>query len=175
MSELDRIAPPSVTGEVLDTTDYIAAAYDKMGLETALGSYLDGEIEDEAVMALLAGYATVMADAAIGSAGVDVPVLQFGAEHLTKGMNEACSSRHGYLPAKSLGEALLVKTGLGKPSPQRWIHGLDDRYWAKQFPDEYGGEKLVTRQPGETDQQYLARHLQVAIHGLVFAHFTYMR
>jgi len=167
----ERRVPPAVSGETLD---YIESTYALLGVEAALASYLDRGVEGTEVDGLLAEYSAILADSAVGPLGVNVAALQFGVDHLTASMNEVCSRKHGYEPPKTLREAVLVKTGRAKPTPIRWISGLDDRYWIKQFPDEYRGEKLVARHPDETDQQYLARHLNRAIQGLIFSRFTYM-
>jgi len=179
MYELDRVhsAQPA-TGEVLDTEDYIETAYDQLGIEAALGAYLDGQpgTEDEQeITARLAEFSMRLAEAAMTTGDVDVATVRFGVDHLTRNMNEVCSAKFGYKRAGSLSEAVLIKLGIAKPESDRYVRGLDDRYWAKQFPEEYAEEKLVRRETDESDQQYLGRYIRTAIHGFIFAPFTYMR
>lgn len=69
---------------------------------------------------------------------------------------------------------MLTWLGLVKPEPDSYVRGLDDRYWTKQFPEQYTNQELVQRQPNESDQQYLSRYIRTAIHGFIFAPFTYM-
>src|SRR5665213_286993 len=173
-----ELGGPVVTGEVLDNEGYIEAVYDKLGIASSLGAYLDGQpgTEDEKdITILLAEFSMSLADAATTQGDIDVATVRFGMDHLTRNMNELCSSRFGYEPPRTLTEALLLKLGMITPVTKRYVRKLDDRYWAKQFPEEYAGQKLVNRLPDETDRQYLARHIRTSIHGLIFAPFTYMR
>ena len=175
---MHEVGRPVVTGEVLDTEGYVEAVYDRLGIETALGAYLDGQpgTEDESdITVLLADFSMSLAEAATTQGDVDIPTIRFGVDHLTRNMNELCSSRFGHQPPKTLSEALLLKLGMATPVTKSYVRKLDDRYWEKQFPEDYAEEKSVTRLPEEADQQYLARYIRTAIHGFIFAPFTYMR
>jgi hypothetical protein len=178
MREIDRVVDEqAISGEVLDPEGYIQVAYDKHGLEPALGAYLDGRPTDQAdqdVTARLAGFSMQVAEAAMTPAGIDIDTVRFGVDYLTRSMNKVCSDRFGYEPAKSWSEALLRKLGVGKPENGRYVRGLDDRFWTKQFSEEYATEHFVRREADEDDQHYLGRHLQASIHGYIFAPFTYM-
>jgi hypothetical protein len=175
---MHEVGRPVAAGEVLDTEGYIEAVYDRLGIETALGAYLDGQTgtEDEGdITVLLAEFSMSLAEAATTRRNIDIPTVRFGVDHLTRNMNELCSSRFGYEPPKTLTEAMLLKLGAITPVTKSYVRRLDDRYWAKQFPEEYAEEKQVQRELDESDQQYLGRYIRTAIHGFIFAPFTYMR
>ncbi len=175
MHDLEKRTGPEVTGEVPTTEAYIETVYGTLGIEAALGSYLDGAASEDDVAILLATFSDRLADAALERGSLEVKTVRFGIDHLTGNMNKVCNAKLGSQPPKTLTEALLLKLGMVEPEPRRYIRELDDRYWTKQFPEEYADEQLAKRLPNETDQQYLARHIRTSIHGLLFAPFTFMR
>lgn len=108
MHDLDRVVGGNaVTGEVLDTEDYIVAVYDRLGLEGALDAYLDQPQGHESdVTNRLAQFSDCLAEAATRQGGMDTAVVRAGVDHLTDSMNEVCSARFGYKRPRSLPQAV---------------------------------------------------------------------
>jgi hypothetical protein len=90
-------------------------------------------------------------------------------------MNIAASQKVGFKPPKSKWQWVLMRTGVKEPEIQTHFHGLDERYWESQFPRELSEQVLVKRGAEEDDSLYLARHLNRAWQGLLFAPFSYLQ
>jgi len=184
MQELGRpVDGQTATSEVLDTQGYLGAVYDRLGIEAALGAYLGGQsgaADEHDIDMRLAEFSMALADAAtmpVGAevaGGVNVATVRLGVDHLTRNMNEVCSAKFGYKRASGWPEAILRKLGIVKTDPGRYVRYLDDRYWGKQFPEQYAEQRMVQREPGENEKQYLGRYIQTVIHGFIFAPFTFM-
>lgn len=167
---------PVLTGEVIETDrDYLAAVYASSGLEEALAGYLDGgsDIGEQEVDLLIANFSISIAKTAWKDEGIDVDLVRFAFEHLTVNMNEVASRKFGHAPQTAT-RSLLTRLGVTSPEPGRYVRPLDDRYWSKQFMEQYKDQHMVRRQSNETEEQYLARYTHVCIHGFLFAPFTYL-
>ena len=167
---------PSVTGEVVDDPDYLKIIYANLGIESALGAYLGGRSNgagEEAVDQLLGRFSVAIAGVADKPEGIDTDIVRFSFDHLTNNMNEVASRHFGHQPPRSATQAVLTKLGAKQPQPRQYVRPLDDRYWDKQFMEQYrDGGHLVARQPDETENQFLARYIHSCMHGFLFANFT---
>ena len=169
MSEFVSIVEASTDGQ------QIREAYNKLGVNTALRAYIDQKAGEAEVAAALVKFSGELSTVALGSGSLDVAAVRYGVEYLTSDMNQACNEKHGFLEPTGRWQALLVRAGHVQLQTRQYIRLLDDRYWNKQFPEDYQSGKLVPlRQPQETEQQHLARYVHSSIYGLLFAPFTYM-
>lgn len=172
-TDIERSAP-AVTGEVVDDPDYLKIIYTNLGIENALETYLgehSSHAGEQAVDLLLGRFSVAIAGVADKPAGIDVRIIRFAFEHLTNNMNEVASRHFGYQPQSST-QSILTKLGARQPQPRQYVRSLDDRYWDKQFMDQYRTGHMVTRQEGETENQFLARYIHSCMHGFLFANFT---
>lgn len=162
-------------GDVHGTDSYIEAIYDKTGIQPALAAYLDGKAEEDDITPLLSDFSMSLAETALSGGSVDTGAVRFGFDHLTDGMNKACNEKHGYEPPKTLREAVQLKMGMVEPQERSYVRKLDDRFWLKQFPEEYENGTLAQRLQGESDQAHLGRSIRAAMHGYIFSYFTMVR
>lgn len=174
-----EIEPAEVvlTGEVIEDEEYLKLVHSNLGIKEALASYLESrDLEEESVDILLAHFSVAIAETATRSGEIDVDIIRTAFEHLVHSMNETASRRHGYQP-QSLSQVALTKLKLRRPQPKSYVRQLDDRYWSKQFLEQYenGGQPMAPRKDGETDEQYLARYIHSCMHGFLFAPFTYLK
>jgi hypothetical protein len=172
-TDLER-SVPSVTGEVVDDPDYLKIIYANLGIENALETYLGGRSShdgEQAVDELLGRFSVAVAGVADKPEGIDTGIVRFSFDHLTNNMNEVASRHFGYQP-QSPTQSVLAKLGVKQPQPRQYVRPLDDRYWDKQFMDQHRTGHMVTRQAGETENQFLARYIHSCMNGFLFANFT---
>lgn len=153
--------------------------YDHSYIDEALYGYLDRREgwTDQQVESQLKRFAVATTTLALVGGEVDVDLVRSAFDRLTLGMNETASRRYGYELPRSMTHAILIRFGKADPEPRRYVRPLDDRYWSHQFMDQYanGGLPMVPRQADETGEGYLARYTYTAMHGLLWAPFTYLR
>jgi hypothetical protein len=172
-TDLERTVP-SLTGEVVDDPDYLKIIYANLGIENALETYLGGRSShdgEQAVDQLLGRFSVAIAGVADKPEGIDTGIVRFSFDHLTNNMNEVASRQFGHQPPQSATQSVLTKLGVRQPEPRQYVRPLDDRYWDKQFMDQYRTGHMVTRQPGETENQFLARYIHSCMQGFLFANF----
>lgn len=165
-------------GEVLETDkDYLQAVYSSGGIEDDLVRYLDtgSAINSEIIDLKLSQFSNIIARAAWKHDEIDVAVVRSGFDIVTESMNKAANQVHGYARQGAL-QSLLVRAGIKPPQIDSYVRALDDRYWSRQFMEEFkkGGPLLPSRHVGETDSDYFARYTYGCMRGFLFARFTHL-
>ncbi len=172
-TDLERTIP-ILTGEVVDDPDYLEHIYTNLGIENALVAYLGEHSSgagEQAVDELLGRFSVAVAGVADKPEGIDKDIVRFAFDHLTNNMNKVASEQFGHQPQTST-QSILTRLGARQPQTRQYVRPLDDRYWDKQFMDQYRTGHMVSRQAGETENQYLARYIHTCVHGFLFAPFT---
>ena len=160
------------------------ASYFRHGIDDVLRKFALAEpfeegnprITDESdIDGSLFRFARVVSRFATETGQPDYPLIRRAFETILDGMNIAASEKFGYEKPDTAWGRVLVKTGIIAPRIKQYFSGLDDRYWEQQFPWEYREEKGLERDPGESDRQYLARHIHRSFHGFALAPFSYIQ
>ncbi len=178
-SELE-LSEPVLTGEIIEDEGYLKLVYENLGIEEALASYLDSDdLTENEINILLIQFSISIAAIAGKGGGINIDAVREAFEHLTQNMNELASRKYGYEHQHhDLAQAALIKLKIKEPQPlkpRKYVRALDDRYWSKQFLEQYESESIVSRRPNETEEQYLARYIHSCMHGLLFSYFTYVK
>ncbi len=164
-----------IEGKVYVPREAITDMYAELALEAGLTGYLAGGYFDDTPLVNQMGiFADRLSEIAMHRGEADLDLIRFGLDYLTNNMNEVCSARYGYEPVSGLREQWKIAHGTAAPRPHRYVSGLNDRYWAQQFSEEYISGALAQRLPEENDQRYLGRYIHQVIHRFIYSSFSYM-
>jgi hypothetical protein len=166
----------NVSGEVVSEMDMVDIAYEHSELDELVRKYAFHEgghqIEAEVQEALMSLSIDVSQIATQGE-GIRVDLIRRAFDHLYSSMNaHAGVARNLRKPSGPIG-ALLQKTGLRKPEYRGVVIPLDDKYWDKQFLEQFEQEQMVARKPDESTESYLARYTARCLMGFPWAYFSY--
>jgi hypothetical protein len=166
---------PGGPAEVVSAVDMVYIAYERLGFDEMLEAYAlcdeTGGVETR-MQAALFDYAKSVASIATQDGGMDIPVIREAFDRFYEGMEGASRKKYGAEKPSSISDAALKRFGLRPPTYQRQFKPLDDRYWEKQFVEQYESGAMATRKPNESDQDYLARYIATCLHGFPWAYFT---
>lgn len=168
-------ASRAVRGEVV-TTELVDKAYDQLGLDGMFETYArhtgDAFLEEDVHLALV-DLAVDVASMSFNGGEIDVELVRRAFDRTYAGMNQAArNARNMQLPTTPF-QSLLIKAGIKQPEYMRAVAPLDDRYWSRQFMEQFADESMIKRIEDEPEEVYLARYISRCLEGFPWAHFTY--
>jgi hypothetical protein len=176
IAPLPTQGPENGYTEVLTKADMIAVAYDKLGIDQVFHDYAFAPNRDggSTVEQALDQYGRAIAYMAYEDGEIDIDLVRGGFDRLYDDMEEIAREKYGPLPSHSLGDRFLQWAGVREPRYMQYFSPLDDRFWEKQFRQQFEEEVWVQRQPDESDEQFWGRYIGVTLHHFPWAYFSYI-
>lgn len=170
------LEPESVgVEEVLTDADRIDAAYARFEIDELLHKYAEGhdwELTND-IEAALVGLGYAIGNIAYKGGNVDIGLVRRGFELMYDTMDAALAQKEGIKPP-SVARKVLERWGLRYPDYVPTFSRLDDRYWDKQFMEEFNKDTWIKRLPTETNQEYFNRYVGWALHSFPWAYYSYI-
>ncbi len=134
-------------------------------LKSSLAKFLDREMFEAGINKLLLELSQQLNDTQKGYSGLDIGLYRAAFEELTKIMDAVAAEKF---------EAPRKKWR--KPQESRpYVRMLDDKYWGREFQQQYAEGLADAQKRGEAEEYYRTRYMYQSMQGLLFTPFAHMQ
>jgi hypothetical protein len=158
--------------------DALLLAYEDFGIDQSLRLYALSGRNDSTLAPQIERsidvFGQLVATKAVTDDVIDTGLVRAVFERFYDDMENAANAKYGPEKPYTLTGRILTHLGIRKPSYRQHFHRLDDKYWDKQFPDQFQKEMWVKRVDGESKQVYAGRYIATCLKLFPWANFTYI-